>query len=82
MARRGANAIRQQRRRGEGDKRLGSDFGGHATCDVCVVSAKPDADAICAGGGRGLLGQRHALIVVDLGAGLVGFYPTSARGSA
>eukprot|EP00969_Alexandrium_andersonii_P361733 15458211-Alexandrium_andersonii.AAC.1 len=48
----------------------------------CVVSAKQDVDAANAGEGRGLLDQRCAFCMMVFGAGTVGFYPTSARGSA
>eukprot|EP00969_Alexandrium_andersonii_P217171 9592926-Alexandrium_andersonii.AAC.1 len=34
------NAIRSQRRRGKGNKFFGRPFGGNATFDFCVVSAK------------------------------------------
>eukprot|EP00969_Alexandrium_andersonii_P183802 8122155-Alexandrium_andersonii.AAC.1 len=50
-------------------------------CDFCVVSAKAEVSTISAGEGRGLWGQRYAFIIMDLGTGLVGFYPTSARGA-
>eukprot|EP00969_Alexandrium_andersonii_P072798 3212203-Alexandrium_andersonii.AAC.1 len=49
--------IRAQRRRDRGNKYAGGAFGEHVTCDMCVVSAKREVEAINAGEGLGLLGQ-------------------------
>eukprot|EP00969_Alexandrium_andersonii_P265512 11733468-Alexandrium_andersonii.AAC.1 len=48
---------------------------------ISSLSRPNRVETINAGEGRGLHGQRHAFCTMGLGTGMVGFYPTSARGS-